>query len=523
MNIVVVGYGMVGSRFVEELCAITSPESQTLHITVLGAEHCDPYNRVLLSEVVAGAYDVAAITMPTIRDPRVHIRQGVTATRINRDQRTVTDSNGNHHPYDALVLATGATARIPTLPGITHTPPGTGEPGDTPPEPSLIPGVHVLRTIDDAREIVAATLNAPAAIVLGGGVLGIEVAVGLAGRGLAVDLVHPRALMNAQLDAPASAVATTMLNRRGITVRTGTAATAATTHPTGRITGLQLADNTTITAPLLIITAGTTPNTTLAHTANLPTDHGILVTNNLNTTTDPHIYAIGDCAQPPEGCTGLIAPGWDQARHLAATLHHHTTINTPTPRHDPHDIVTVKGAGIDIVTMGISGTRQPPPCDTHPRRTIQLSDPDAGRHLSIIIENGRLIGATCIGAGPIAADLTTTYTNHTPLPRDPAQLLLRPLGPAATTTTDSPVRIPDRATICRCNGVTKGDLISAWNSGARSTADFAQRTRATTGCGGCTEAVCGIADWLRASASQDTPGEGEAAAQGQRKEATVSV
>lgn len=308
MNVVVIGYGMVGSRFVDELCAINSPTAPTLTITVLGAEDTDPYNRVLLSEVVAGQYDVTAVGLPTITDPRVTIHTGTSATSINRALRTVVDSTGTTHPYDVLVLATGANARIPNLTGILRAPHPPASAERHPASASLIPGVHVLRTIDDARDIIAATFNTTNAVVLGGGVLGIEAAAALTNRGLDVTLVHPRTLMNTQLDSTASAIAATMLTERGITVHTGTPATGVTTYH-NTVTGLTLADGTTIPTGLLVLTTGTTPTTTLAHTAGIATDHGVLVTPTHSTITDPHIYAIGDCAQPPHGYQGLIAPG----------------------------------------------------------------------------------------------------------------------------------------------------------------------------------------------------------------------
>lgn len=495
MNVVVIGYGMVGSRFVDELCAINSPTAPTLTITVLGAEDTDPYNRVLLSEVVAGQYDVTAVGLPTITDPRVTIHTGTSATSINRALRTVVDSTGTTHPYDVLVLATGANARIPNLTGILRTPHPPASAERHPASASLIPGVHVLRTIDDARDIIAATFNTTNAVVLGGGVLGIEAAAALTNRGLDVTLVHPRTLMNTQLDSTASAIAATMLTERGITVHTGTPATGVTTHH-NTVTGLTLADGATIPTGLLVLTTGTTPTTTLAHTAGIATDHGILVTPTHSTITDPHIYAIGDCAQPPHGYQGLIAPGWDQARTLAAALHNHTPTPPATTTHNPTDIITVKGTGIDIITMGTTHT-QP---STTPPRTLQLTDPHTNRHISLTITNGHITAATCIGAGPVAHTLISTYTHQTPLPHDPAHLLLASPQPSPTAT-NTPVRIPDTATICRCNGVTKGDLVTAWTNGARSTEDLAHSTRATTGCGGCTDAVCGIAEWLRASVS----------------------
>jgi assimilatory nitrate reductase electron transfer subunit len=159
-------------------------------------------------------------------------------------------------------------------------------------------------------------------------------------------------------------------------------------------------------------------------------------------------------------------------------------------------VVRLKAYGLDVVAMGRCGSRRTPG-----GRTVRLSDPETGRYVEVVVEGGVVVGATCVGGGAVAADLVTAYTRRTPAPADPAQLLLRPVRGAAAGggAEASPTLMPDRATVCRCNGVTKGDLVAAWRSGATSTEEIATATRATTGCGGCTEAVCGLVDWLRKS------------------------
>lgn len=532
-KVVVVGNGMVGSRFVEDLLDRT-PAGVPLTVTVLGAEEHEPYNRVLLSEVVAGKVDVASITLPAARDERLLTLRGVAAARLDRAARVVHATDGSAHPYDVLVLATGARARVPDLAGLTAWRAQVGAvAGDLP------AGVHALRTLDDAREVVAATLNARRAVVLGGGVLGLEAACGLARRGVAVTVVHggPH-LMERQLDHDAAAAVARGLDRLGITHRVATFADDVLLDTAGRLTGLRVrpADGTPadaadlLGADLLVMTAGTVAETGLAAAAGLEVRRGVVVGADL-ATADPAVHAVGDCAEPPEGATGLIAQGWDQARRLATALAERLARPAPDAAALPSptsaveatgtaatgpvgpvgpapaagtDLVRVKAHGLDVVAMGVCGPDDPGGRGDRfavGHRSLRLADPRTGRHVEVVVADGVVVGATCVGDPRAAADLTAAYTRATPVPADPAHLLLSPVrGAAAPAAEPSPTLMPDRATVCRCNGVTKGEIVACWHDGARDVAAVARRTRATTGCGGCTDAVCGLVDWLARSA-----------------------
>ncbi|KLN35760.1 pyridine nucleotide-disulfide oxidoreductase [Cellulosimicrobium funkei] len=561
-RVVVVGNGMVGSRFASDLVARcgTSAGPTAVEVTVLGAEEYEPYNRVLLSEVVAGKVDVAAIGLPGADDARVTVRRGTEAIAIDRAARRVVTGEGAY-PYDVVVLATGAAARIPDLPGLTDLPGG------------LPRGVHALRTLDDAREIVAASVNARHAVVVGAGVLGLEVACGLARRGVAVSLVHGGgSVMDRQLDRAAGDVVARSL--AGLGVRTWTRArTERVVVESGSVRGVTLrvpdggapagpsarpddgaegaGDHATrlvdLEADLLVLACGTVPEAGLARAAGVAVDRGVVVGHDLASPDDPRVFAIGDCAQPPEGATGLIAQGWDQSRRLAEHLAERfaaagaggpgaaqgaapgrprvrlgvdadrpsmalrLAINvvarplgeSPVPSAQDlpgvderpkagTDVVRVKAAGLEIVTMGVCGERRTP---DPAQRSVTLSDPASGRHVEVVVADGLLVGATCVGAPEVGADLTATYTRRVPVPVDPAHLLLRPVAQAPAPAS-SPTHMPDRTTVCTCNGVTKGDVVGCWHDGARSVDDVARATRATTGCGGCKDVVCGLVDWL---------------------------
>ncbi|MEP7762747.1 FAD-dependent oxidoreductase [Sanguibacter sp. 25GB23B1] len=539
-RVVVVGNGMVGSRFIDDL--LSRDGDASFEVTVLGTEGYEPYNRVLLSEVVAGKVDVASLALPALTHERATVRRGAQVLHVDRRTQQVLADDGTTYRYDVLVLATGSAARIPAVRGLSE---------------GLPAGVHALRTLDDAREIVAATVNARRAVVIGAGVLGLEAACGLARRGLAVTVVHGgTSLMDRQLGVDAALVAARTLAQLGVDHRVD-ARTDEVLTSDGRVTGIRVGVTSrpddlaseTLPADLVVLACGTVPETGIATAAGLPVDRGIVVTDALSSPADPRIFAIGDCAQPPEGASGLIAQGWDQSRRLATHLAARVVdesqfgrVRLGGARLAPHrpslalrlsldpgrpdgpsvlsrrvdgtpgsgdttrgtDVVRLKAAGLDVVSMGTCGARRTP---SPGERTVRLSDPDAGRHVEVTVAGGLVVGATCVGAPQIGADLTAAYTRRTPVPADPAYLLLQPVASAAATATD-PTHMPDRTTVCRCNGVSKGDIVACFHGGATTVADVAKATRATTGCGGCTQVVCGLVDWLSAS----TPGTGESSA-----------
>ncbi|GAB4084682.1 FAD-dependent oxidoreductase [Myceligenerans cantabricum] len=537
LRIVVIGFGMVGGRFVDEL--VRRDTDDAFDITVLGAEPYEPYNRVLLSDVVAGRTDVAAINMPQPDLDRVELLRGVGAVSIDRAARVVVAEDGSRHPYDHLVLATGSEARIPPVPGL-----GTSGVSGLP------AGAHALRTLDDAREIVAATVNTPRAVVVGGGVLGVEAAYGLAGRGLEVSVVDGApSLMARQLDGPAGEILADGLAARGVTVRTGVLPSEVLVAG-GRVVGVRLGDDQVVAAGLVVLSTGTVPRSRIAQAAGLTTDRGIVVGHDLASPDDDVVHAIGDCAQPPEGSRGLVAEGWDQARRLAEQFADQAaaraaeiarTPDEPAGRLDgplAHlrfpdqgerpsmavrlgtlmgsqavsrapsdrgietrgtDVVKVKAGDLSVVSMGAAGLgRGPAPGE----RAVRLGDPAAGRFVEAVVADGILVGATCVGDARVAADLTAAYTRRTPVPADPAFLLLTAVMPAAAAV-ESPEHMPDDAVVCRCNGVTKGEIAGCCAAGNGSLEEIVARTRATTGCGSCKEAVCGIASWANAAGEAD--------------------
>ena len=467
-HVVVIGHGMVGARFAEELLE-ADPH---VRITVLGKEPTPAYNRVLLSSVVAGSKSAAMLSLAGQAHSRMRVLTGVAATHIRVDEAVVIDDRGEPHAYDELVLATGSVARVPAIHGVAN-PDG------------LVPGAFVLKDMADADGIVAASAHARRAVVLGAGVLGLEVATGLVGRGVAVRLVHMAdRVMDRQLGWEASAVATQNLSRLGIETHVG-ASVSALRSARDKVAAVRLEDGTEVPADMLVMCCGTVPETSVARTGGLALDRGVVVDEHLRTSA-PHIYAIGDCAQPPEGGTGLVAQGWEQATRLVATL---SGGGGTASAMSARDVVRVKATGIDMVAMGVCGDFDR---DDPRYRVLSLKDPEGGRYVEVVVTGGRLAGATCVGDADVAATLSALYTRHLPVPDDPAHLLIRAIGGEMKAVASDPADLADDDQVCTCNAVTAGRIRAAVNGGCRSVAEVAGQTRATTGCGGCASVVSAL-------------------------------
>ncbi len=474
MRVVVVGYGMAGSRLVAELHA----RDPDIDVTVVGSEPHPAYNRILLSNLVAGKAGEAEVRLTESAGRGVRLMLGVTATGIDRAGRMVITSTGERLPYDRLVLATGAQAVLPPIKGLVRD------------DGSLPDRVASFRTLDDCRRILGLADRATRAdraanaLVLGGGLLGLEAARGLATRGLAVTVLHPLGhLMERQLDPSAGAMLASTLVRLGVRAELD-AGTVAVESTVDDVTAV-LADARRISADLLVVACGVRADTGLAEAAGLDVDRGILVGDRLRT-TDPRIFAIGDCAQHGSTVAGLVAPAWDQARVVADVI----TACRPLARYIPRLPVTrLKANGIDLAAMGDSTTTA--------GDVITFSDPARGTYAKLVVRDDRLAGAIMLGDNVAVGTVIQLFDQGARIPADPRALLLgRATAGSASAAEASPALMPDGAVICQCNAVTKGALVRCWSEGAQSVADVVAGTRAGTGCGSCRDAVEGIAGWL---------------------------
>lgn len=471
VRVVVIGNGMAGSRLVEELRRRAGADR--LAVTVVGAEPHAAYNRILLSSVLAGKVTVDDIELT----PRawcaahdVDLRTGVAATAVDRAARVVRLSDGTALGYDVLVLATGSRARVPAVTGFTDSAGG------------LHPAVHVFRTVDDCAAIAAAARAARHVVVVGGGLLGLEAARGLAGLGADVHVLHKGThLMDRQLDDMAAAVLTRTLQRLRVDVRLRSVPIRydTTTDP-GSIV---LADGAHVPADLVVLACGVEPEVTLARDAGLTVERGIVVDDDLRSVEDAGVFAIGECAQHDGTVYGLVAPAWEQAAVLADRL-----TGELSSYRGSRLVTRLKAADVDLATMGDGHAD-----DDTDAEVVRFLDPTRGTYKKLVIRDGRLTGAILLGDNATVGTVTQLFDRSGVVPSDRVSLLFPGRGATAV---ESPAHMPDRATVCRCNNVTKRAITQAFLAGARDVPAVAAATRATTGCGGCRDVVCGLVDWL---------------------------
>jgi nitrite reductase (NADH) large subunit len=365
-KLVVIGNGMAGMRTVEELHKL-APD--LYDITVFGAEPHGNYNRILLSPVLAGEKSIDDIMLNT---REWYVQHGITlhagdpVVHIDRRRRIVRAQSGLEVRYDRLLIATGSKPFIIPVPG------------------HELPGVLAFRDIQDVETMLAMARNHRNAVVIGGGLLGLEAANGLQRQGMSVTVVHVSdVLMNQQLDKPAALLLQKALEGKGLRFMMN-AQTAEITG-TERVTGVRFADGTSIPADLVVMTAGVRPNIALAKAAGLHCERAIVVDDTLQT-YDPRIYAVGECVQHRSATFGLVAPIWDQARvcgaHLAGAGHRRYVQQSSPTR--------LKVTGVDLYSVGdfIGGEGS---------EDLVLRDARRGVYKRLVLKDNRVAGAVLYG------------------------------------------------------------------------------------------------------------------------------
>ncbi len=363
-RIVVVGNGMAGQRLLSELVA----RGRSGGMCAIGAEPQEAYNRILLSSVLAGDKsfeDIALAGRPWYAANGIELVTGEAVESIDRTAKTIRTASGRAVPYDRLVLATGSRPIRLKLPGID------------------LDGVATFRDLADVARMCALPAGARA-VVVGGGLLGLEAAAGLVRRGAEVSVVHLASdLMERQLDASAASLLAEALAARGIRLHLG-AQTQAILGTEGRVTGVQLVGGEMIPADLVVLAVGIAPETALARTAGLACGRGLLVDDAMRT-SDPDIFALGECVEHRGQVFGLVGPIWEQARVLADTL-----CGRPAGYEGSAPATSLKVSGIDLFSAGT--VREGPDAET-----LIFADPAIPAYRKLVLREGRLEGALLYG------------------------------------------------------------------------------------------------------------------------------
>ena len=448
-RLVIVGNGMATTRLVEELVA----RRYEGDITVLGDEPGPAYNRILLSAVLEGTHPVDGLTL---RHPEWYAGQGVDlrlGSRVLEIEREVGDVmlvDGTKILFDKVVLATGA---IPTLPPIR---------GLVQPDGQLHPKVHAFRSLADCERLVAALPDARRAVVVGGGLLGLQVARALSVRGVQTEVVEgTEHLLSQQVDRRGGTVLKRDLRKLGTEVYTGARAVRMTDG------GVKLDNGYELTADLVVLTAGGRPSTALARRAGLQVRRGVVVGDQLQSVTDERVFAIGDCAEYDGKVSGFVPPAWEQASVLAAHLTGEESRYAGT-----RQVARLRATGLEVAVLGDPEHTQ--------GEVVEVTNPIVGTHRKLVVDGNVIVAAVMIGDLARVGLITQLFDRRTILgDNEPGELLMaeRPDG-------DSSTLLPDEAEVCACAGVAAGRLRAC-----RTVEEAREKTRATTGCGGCASVV----------------------------------
>jgi nitrite reductase (NADH) large subunit len=451
-KLAIVGNGMGTDRLLDEL--VRREATNRFEITVFGEERGGAYNRILLGKVLSGAAPDAIVTKtPEWYDAHgVRLIESTRVTRLDTLRKQVETADGQNRRYDVAILSTGSQPLVPPLAGMR------GE------DDELRSGVFVYRTIADCIRMREYARSGDGAVVVGGGLLGLEAAKALSDMGLHVTVVQSsKIFMNAQLDEVAGEMLGRQIERAGIFARLGR--TVESIHGEERVTGVMLDDGTPLSTDMVVLACGVRPRVDTARASGLPVNKGILVNDTLATEV-PGVYALGECAEHRGRTYGIVTPVWEQAAVLADVL----TGANPQARYRGSKLYTrLKVAGVDVASMG---TLQP---ELERDEVIQIVEERRDCYRKMIVRDGKLVGAMLVGNTAATAALVQLFDRGDPVPSDPLELLC-----TLRAAPSSGERV-----VCNCNKVTEQTLCDAIDAGAGSTEALGERTRAGTGCGSC--------------------------------------
>jgi nitrite reductase (NADH) large subunit len=451
-KLVVIGNGMAGVACVEQILKYR----HDFEITIIGDETHVNYNRILLSSVLAGEKSADEIVLNDInwyRANGIQPRLGIRIQSIDAEAHLIHGSDGSVIRFDKLILAMGSSAFVPPVPGTEKE------------------NVHVFRTLDDTRALLEKSRPGRKAVVVGGGLLGLEAARGLQVQGCDVTVVHlAPTLMERQLDPTGGAYLARKMQNLGVRVLTGKETQAVLGN--GHVEGLRFACGEEVEAELVVIAAGIRPNAELGRKAGLIVNRGIVV-NDYMETSHPDIFAVGECTEHRGQLFGLVAPLLEQGKVLAATI----TGNRGPVFQGAGTAAKLKIMGVEVFSAGSIDDSEAGV------EVVRYEDPALGIYKKLLIKNNRLHGVILVGDASDDHRYKSWLSEGTDLTPHRRHLLFPP--PAQDSGLDV-AQIPDGDTVCGCMGVTKGDIIHAIHQhGITTMTQLKDRTRASTGCGSC--------------------------------------
>lgn len=462
MRVVVIGNGMVGYKFCEKLLAKKGDAS--IELVVFGEEARPAYDRVHLSAWFSGtsAEELTMAPLSWYEEHGIRLYLGDPVQRIDRTAKTVHSYHGVEISYDYLVLATGSAAFVPPIPGVEKQ------------------GVFIYRTIEDLELMQAHAKHARKGVVMGGGLLGLEAAKAMLDLGISDTHViefAPR-LMPRQIDDAGSRLLQSKLESLGLTIHTSMATSSIIGEET--VSGLQFSDDTILEADMLVISAGIRPRDELAKLSGIEVgQRGGIVVNESMETSDPNVFAIGECALYQGMIYGLVAPGYEMADVVA------TKLTGGEKYFTGFDMSTkLKLIGVDVASFG------DPFAAGESARSIVYEDSAKGvyKRINISSDGKLLLGGVLVGDAEAYNQLLQTCKNKMLLPENPEDLLLGARG-GKTDVGAGVMALPDDALICSCEGITKATLVSAVENGNETLDSIKKCCKAGTGCGGCVPMV----------------------------------
>jgi nitrite reductase [NAD(P)H] large subunit len=490
-KLVVAGNGMAGARVVEEILR-RAPDR--FEIVMYGAEPYGNYNRILLSNVLNRSQKATEIFINPLewyRQNGITLHAGVKVLRIDRERRVVVgapmrrdgipyavgeaglgDGPPVEEAYDHVILATGSRPFVPPMEGFGG------------------PGTFLFRTIDDCERIADYARSCTKAAVIGGGLLGLEAARGLLNHGVEVTVLEAAPqLMIAQLDPDAGQMLRSTMEGMGVRVLCEKITTRIVAE-NGRVTHLLLKDGSRVETDMVVVSAGIRPITEAAAASGLAVDKAVVVDDQMRT-SDPEIFALGECVQHRGKIYGLVDPIWEQAGVIADLL----TGKNPDAAYRGSKLGTkLKVMGVELASMG--ETKPASPAD----EVVVYREPGAGIYKKLIVREGKLVGAILLGDTGAAGDLMQTFIAGTTVPERRSELLFgAPSGEPLLKILD----MPDSVQICNCNGVSKKQIVDAVKGGCASVASVGKCTKAGTGCQSCKGIVAQLVEAYQGAAKAD--------------------